>query len=249
MSAIKKTLLEIVQGILSDIDSEPVNSLSDSNEAEQIARIVEDTFYDLITTRDIPEHQELIKLTALSDSNYPTHFSYPTNTKAVACVWYDKSDDSTFEYREIKWVEPEEFLWRTDKVQSDYTSVSDHDGTTRLRIVNNKHPEFYTSFDDQYIVMNSHKSSVDSTLQESKVRALGVKLPTFVSTDDDHVPDLDGVYFPLLISESRARAMDWFKGGVTQKAEQAARRVRAKTPVNKYNTDRPNQRVDYGRKR
>jgi hypothetical protein len=51
----KKTLLEIVQDILSDMDSEEVNSISDSNEARQVARIVQTTFYNLIATREIPE--------------------------------------------------------------------------------------------------------------------------------------------------------------------------------------------------
>jgi hypothetical protein len=40
----KMTLLEMVQNILSDMDSEEINSLSDSNEAEQIAKVVENTY-------------------------------------------------------------------------------------------------------------------------------------------------------------------------------------------------------------
>ena len=43
--AIKKNLLEIVQNILSDMDSQEVNSISDSIEAMQVAQIVETTFY------------------------------------------------------------------------------------------------------------------------------------------------------------------------------------------------------------
>jgi hypothetical protein len=35
----KRTLLEMVQSILSDMDSEDVNSISDTNEAEQIASV------------------------------------------------------------------------------------------------------------------------------------------------------------------------------------------------------------------
>jgi len=36
----KMTLLEMVQNILSDMDSEEINSISDSNEAEQIAKVI-----------------------------------------------------------------------------------------------------------------------------------------------------------------------------------------------------------------
>ena len=41
--AIKKNLLEIVQNILSDMDSEEVNTISDTVEAMQVAQIVETT--------------------------------------------------------------------------------------------------------------------------------------------------------------------------------------------------------------
>jgi hypothetical protein len=56
----KRTLLEMVQSILSDMDSEDVNSISDTNEAEQIASVIEDTYYNIISARDIPEHQQLL---------------------------------------------------------------------------------------------------------------------------------------------------------------------------------------------
>jgi len=55
----KKALLEIVKDILSSMDSEDVNSISDSVEALQVAKIVEETFYDIIATRNVPEHSSL----------------------------------------------------------------------------------------------------------------------------------------------------------------------------------------------
>ena len=39
----KSTLLQVVQSILSDMDSENVNTISDTVEAQQIASEVEDT--------------------------------------------------------------------------------------------------------------------------------------------------------------------------------------------------------------
>ena len=74
----KTTLLQIVQSILSDMDSEEVNSISDTTEALQIASVVEDTYYNIVAARDIPEHNTLIFLTSLVDSTRPTHFQYPT---------------------------------------------------------------------------------------------------------------------------------------------------------------------------
>ena len=52
----KRTLLSMVQSILSDMDSEDVNAISDSIEAQQVASVIEDTYFNLVSARDIPEH-------------------------------------------------------------------------------------------------------------------------------------------------------------------------------------------------
>ena len=240
----KKTLLEIVQNILSDMDSENVNSISDSVEAEQVASIVEDTFFNMIATRTIPEHFELLKLTAASDSDYPTHFSYPTQCKHIENVWYE---DKNGDYREITWCEPMDFLRKTDQVGEDYDTVLDKNGGTKLRILNDEDPSFYTSFDDNWIVMNSYDSTVDSTLQASKVRAYGVVYPTFSQTDD-FVPDLDNTMFPYLIAESKSVAMSLLKGQSDPKIEQAARRQKSYVQNDMYKTKRANNWSNYGRR-
>ncbi len=66
-----KTVLDLVQTILNDMDSEPVNQLTDTLEAEQVAKVLKNTFEDIVATRIVPEHQELLKLTPASDSAYP----------------------------------------------------------------------------------------------------------------------------------------------------------------------------------
>ena len=246
--AIKKTLLEIVQDILSDIDSEPVNSLSDSTEADQIATIVEHAFYDITALRTIPEHNELIKLVPMSDVDYPTTFILGDNVRKIDAVWYDTSADNSFEYTCIPYVEPERFLKASDSLRSNYVSVQEITSGTTLRIGNDSEPTCYTSFDDEHLVFNSFDSDLEDTLQQSKTRAMGIKIPIFERTDS-YVPDIDNVMFPQLITESRARAMDFFKGGVTQKAEQAARRAKIHVQNDQYRDGRMKRRLDYGRNR
>lgn len=245
MTAMKKTLLEIVQNILSAMDSEDVNSISDSVEAEQVASIVEDTFYNIIATSNIPEHEELLKLTALSDSAYPTHFSYPSNLKHINCLWY-KDDEGN--YYEVKYEEPLNFITRVDGRQEDYQEVTDKNGGTTLRIGNTKNPSVFTSFDDKYIVLDSFKTTTESTLQESKIRCYGSKYPVFERTDS-HVPDLDANYFPYFMNEAKSMCMSLLKSGSDPKVEQAARRARNNMLGNKKHlpdTAR-SKRVNYGR--
>jgi len=240
----KKTLLQIVQSILSDMDSEDVNSLSDSIEAQQVASIVEDTYFNIIATRDIPEHYELLKLTAASDSEFPTHFHYPTQCKEIQTLWYE---DKNGDYREITWCEPMDFIRKTDQVGEDYDTVLDKNGGTKLRILNNQDPSFYTSFDDEWVVLNSYDSTVDTTLQSSKVRAYGVVYPTFQRTDS-FVPDLDNTMFPYLIAESKSVAMSLLKGQSDPKIEQAARRQQSYVQNDMYKTKRPTKWSNYCRR-
>lgn len=246
--AMRKTLLEMVQTILSDMDSEPVNAISDTNEADQIVTIIEQAFYDIIAFRDdIPEQYGFLKLTPLSDLDFPTHFHYPARVTNIQKVWYDKSTDGTFDYAEVTWCDPLEFVQRLDRVQSDYTSVKDKLGNINLRIVNNKFPEYYTSFDDYHIVMNSWMSTIDDTLIEAKVRAFGRSFPDFDRSDNFAFPDFDDEYHTYLIAEARSRAFDWFKGGTTTKAEQAARRAKVHIQNDKHRTQQQNHWTAYGR--
>lgn len=239
----KMTLLQIVQSILSDMDSEDVNSISDSVEATDIASIVRDTFYNITSTRNIPEHEELIKLTALSDTNYPTHFQYPTNTKQIFKVWYTNRDGI---YKEVRFLEPLDFLTNTDGIQTNYVSVLDKNAGTTLRIKNDSDPSYYTSFDDKYLVFDSYDADTESSLQESKVRAYGSKVPVFNITDD-FVPDLDIDMFPYLLAESKSVAMSLKKGAVDPKVEQHARRQKSYVQNRRYNTKRSPKWKAYGR--
>lgn len=73
----------MVQSILSDMDSQDVNTISDSVEAQQIASVIEDVYYTILNTREIPELKRLIKLTSLSQLARPTHFTYPSEVKKL----------------------------------------------------------------------------------------------------------------------------------------------------------------------
>ena len=250
-----KTVLQMVQIILNDMDSEPVNQLSDTLEAEQVASVLAETFNDIVTTREIPEHRQLLKLTPASDSEYPTEFIYEDNVTRITNVWYDTQLnnvplDSARTYKEIYWCEPLDFLRKIDSASTSGTAfktVLERSSGTTLRIANNAFPSYYTSFDNKRIIMDAFHDTYDDTLQASKVRAYGVIHPIFNQFDPDHVVDLDPAYTQYLLKEATARCFDLFKGGVTPKLEQSIKRVKNHLRNDRYRTVRPNTRNDYGR--
>lgn len=238
----RKTLLEMVQSILSDMDSEDVNSISDSVEAQQIASVIKDTYFNIIAARDIPEHQKLFRLTSLSDSTRPTHFIYPTDVKNVEAVEYNVGVGSN-DYREITFVEPFEFIRLMPETGLLVTTVGD---TIPVFVAQDAMPTYYTSFDDEHIIFNSYDASVESTLQAAKTRAYGATYPVF-NIVDSFEPDLDDTLLPYLLAESKSVCFSLFKSGSDPKVEQAARRLKAYVQNDMYKTKRDNARPKYGR--
>ena len=133
----KSTLLQVVQSILSDMDSENVNTLSDTVEAQQIASVVEDTYFNIIAARDLPEHNKLIPLVSLSSTARPTHFTYPARTKQLMRVDYNIGTASSTDYREIVYVEPLVFIDRMDETAKKVTTV---DQSVELFVATDKDP-------------------------------------------------------------------------------------------------------------
>ncbi|MHA2069476.1 MAG: hypothetical protein ACXABY_34370, partial [Candidatus Thorarchaeota archaeon] len=136
---------------------------------------------------------------------------------------------------------------RIDAFTSDYTLVDDRKAGTKLRIKNNSQPTYYTSFDDDYIVMDSYDSSIDNTLQASKSRAFVVKVPVFNEVDDTYVPELDDNLFPLFYNEAKSVCFSLLKGGPDPKIDQAARRQRYNVQNDLYKTNRPVTISRFGR--
>ena len=238
----KSTLLQVVQSILSDMDSEDVNTISDTIEAQQVASVVEDTYFNIIAARSIPEHNKLIPLVSLASTARPTHFTYPARTKQLMRVDYNIGTASVPDYREIVYVEPLVFMDRMDQTAKKVTTV---DQSVELFVGNDKDPSYYTSFNDNHIIMDAYDASVEANLASNKTRAFCAIYPTFSQTDSFAI-DLDQTLMPLLLAESKSACMSLFKGGSDPKVEQAARRLKSYVQNDQYKT-RLASRNQYGR--
>jgi|TARA_R110000796_G_scaffold60619_2_gene140222 hypothetical protein len=222
----KQTLLEITQHILSSMDSDSVNSFAETVESEQVAFVIKDAYFNMINNLDIPEHYGIITLTALGDTSQPTHMLIPDGVRSIQSVKYNviKSGETRIQYDDLQYREPENFLdsiLSRNSTDSNIQTVSITGG--KLFIENNKRPEYYTSFDDQYLVFDSFDSGVDSTLQQSKFMVRGALEPVWTMADS-FVPDLDANLFPLFINEAKSLAFVEIKQSSNPKAEQYARR-------------------------
>lgn len=223
----KMTLLEIVQDILSDMNGDVVNSIDDTDEAQQVAQIVKSTFQAIMSNRNWPHTRQLLHLTASTDSDLPTHMYIDEDIKEMISVFYDKRKlgDTRLLYQEVKYKDPDDFLRYTNTRNSDNDNVeviTDTSGVVLL-IINDKAPTYYTSFDDVTLIFDSYDAEVDDTLQASKTQARAYVTPEF-TMDNDYIPALPEEAFSALLEESKSRAQ--FKLHETQdvKSEQESTR-------------------------
>lgn len=216
----KYTLLEMVQSILSSMDSDEVNAIDDTVESVQVVGHIKDTYYELMSQKDWNHLRKPMQLTGLGDTDYPTTFSIPASVVDLDDVRYEVREDAgdDLDYKKIIWKDPIDFtdyILKRKSTDSNVETKTVYGTSTPLLIVNDEEPSFWTSYDEQYIVMDSYNSDVDSTLQTSKSLIYCVTIPTFDDTDGDYVPECPENMFPTLLAESKKACFAYIKQSIT----------------------------------
>ena len=217
------TLLEMTQDILSDMDSDEVNSINDSVESLQVAQIIKTTYYNIIDGRDYDFLYELFQLDASGTSSRPTHMKLPENIIDLKYIKYNCKTltDTKDKYLKIKYLMPEDFMEvvdSRDSSKSNVTVVTDPTGIS-INVMNDKAPEYFTSFDDENLVFDSYDSQVDTTLQNNKTQCHGKRSVAFTLLDS-FTPDLPVQMFSYLLAEAKSTAFVTLKQMPNAKAEQ-----------------------------
>ncbi|QXN67705.1 hypothetical protein [Vibrio phage VP41s3] len=201
----KKSVIDIVQDMLNDTDGDEVNSIDDTAEATQAAYILRSTFENIITNSTIDFYRRGIQFDGVSDVLHPNYLKLPDNVQQLELVKYDCSTDERAQFKDIQYLYPDEFLDRQNRLDStkdNVQKVRDYDGIVYL-VQTDKAPEFWTSFDDEYIIFDSFNKKVENTIHKNKTQGIAYVSPTFL-LEDDYIPDLPADMFPYLISEAKA---------------------------------------------
>ena len=249
----KLTLLDMVQDIANDLDTEQINSIDDTVESVQIAQIVKTCYFELMASRNWPHLQRTVQLDGLSDTATPTHLKLPELTKEVVTFSYNcrTEDNPTRDtFREIKYVEPDHFLRKCnsrDVTQDNVIKVTDIGGAP-VYVFNDKSPTFYTSFDDECIVLDAYNADLESTLTTSNTQAIVFYEPSWTHADT-HIPDIPSEAFPLLLSESKSTAFLVLKQQTNAKAEQKAIRQNTWLARKSWRVEGGVRYPNYGRKK
>ena len=227
----KFSLLDMVQEILSSLDSDEVNSINDTVESYQVAILIRSVFYDLAIDLGLPEHEGLFELNASGDAAKPTLMTVPSNVSLVRNIKYNNklTADTYANYKEVQFKPFEDFLEDSVGLQGQASTqvgqmtITNNGESFEVMYDKTKMPQFYTTMDDYNIIFDSYLATEDTTLQKSKTMCMGVIYPTF-SLTDGFTPDIDPPQFSLLKNRAKVRAFAELKQAPNQEAAGEARR-------------------------
>lgn len=204
----RKTVLEIIKDVLSDMDSDDITSYLDTVESTQIAKILEATYYNIIDGKDWPNLYNTFTLTQTSATT-PTHLTIPTTILDIKYVKYNviESGGTKAKYVEIDFKEPQEFMKILDARDSSATEVDVTTDTSGilLNIFQDRAPTIYTSFDEKTIIMDAYDADVEAYLKTAKTQCYGKVQPTVTMADSFYF-DLPPDSFTYLINETKRAA-------------------------------------------
>jgi hypothetical protein len=251
----KSTLIEVTQGILSDMDADEVNAIGDTIESMQIARVVRKVYNGIVSEFDLQDTEQAFQLVASNDTARPTHMSPPVGIFDITWIRYDcrRLFDDNPAWKEIPYASREDFLRLTGMRNMDDPNIQFVSDPSGLPILVHKDgpPTMWTSFDGGRTVVFDAviEGSGDSTMQTSKTQCLGRKRRT-IELDSDAEIDLPEALYPLLINEATELAFEMYKDGAPRKIQELTRRSRVKAKErNTTLATPPNTLPDYGRKR
>jgi hypothetical protein len=257
-------LLEMVQRVLAAMDSDEVNSITDTAESVQVALLIEGCYFDLVAEAGIPPTGTFFELTASGDNTKPTLMTVPGEVMSFDWVKYDKkeSGDTYEDWTEIKYMPTDKFMSmlngfrdRTASTIGTYDHIlttGEGSYTVAFLYRNDKQPDYYTSFDDSTLIFDSYLSSLDTTLQSSKTQCWGEVVPVFTQSDT-FTPVLNPQQQSLLMNMAKRRAFEELKHLQHQDATDHARRnrIRLRNTKRKVPWEQPSplsQLPNYGRK-
>jgi hypothetical protein len=225
----KYTLLELTQRILGSMDSDEVNTIGETSESLEVAHIIKECYFDIVGKMDLPEENQIFQLTPSADNTKPTLMFLPGTVMDLQSVKYNISENLTDpNYADVFFLPLDEFVQRNFSLSTDMDEVETMEvetdrGDFLFKFMNDRHPSYYTTIDDNTLIFDSYDAEVEDTLTAIRTLCWGQVVPTW-EMDDTFIPDLDPRQFQFLLQASKAQAFVELKQIENPKAEKKERR-------------------------
>ena len=223
----KRTLFQITEAILNEMDADEVTTIGETFESEQVAAIVRDSFFSIIDSRNWPHLKKFTTLTATSLATY-AQLEVPDTVKEIIFIRYNMQRDSADrnDFQDLKYLHPDEFISMLDRRDSTASNVIVSEDITNsaivLNVMNDRPPKYWTSFDDKHITIDSFDQTVELVPLPTSFQVYVYDTPVWDHCDT-YVPDLPEEAHTLLLEESKSTAFLVLKQMVNEKAESRSR--------------------------
>lgn len=249
----RMTLLQIVQRVLDAMNHDSVNSIDATIEARQIAEEARVVYYDLMD-RDTWKHlMKLMPLQTVADTTRPNFLKIPVDIAHITDIRYEvtTTEDVTRVFDTIEYLEPQDFLdlvytRRTD--EDNVITVTTFDNVPMF-IINDQAPQYWTTFDDEYIIFDSYDSDMDHYYMLGEKSLMRAKVIPLWVRDNSFVPDMPDQLFSTYLAEVTASCFTYWKQGTSVKDEQRASRGISRLRRTARKTNERQDKARYGRKR
>ena len=254
----KQTLLELTQGLLASMDSDEVDSISDTVESYDIALLLRDVYYDIAVELDLPAHETLFELAASGDATQPVLMTLPVNVSKLYWIKYNNqlSTETNSNYIPITYETLPTFLERQNALRNNSNTdemtfcMNEDEEEFELVYFNDRFPSKYTQIGNDTLLFDAVNLDEDTTLTKSKTMCFGLVYPTF-TLEDSFTPDLDVSQFPYYRNRAKVRAFAEKKQADNREAASEARNQKTILQKRKHRinegTALERQTVRYGR--
>lgn len=174
------TLLEAVKEYLDAVDGFAVDSIFETDEAQRAARICRRVFFRLFSTVDnLQSNGAFVRLEGNALLSKPVYARLPFETQRVQGSRIEYKNGTA--YSPVQYLDPEDFMELTKGRSStaEGAQVVQDYGGAEFVIWNNRQPQYYTSFDGEYVVFDSFDNTVSSTIVAAHARMYVTNEPVF----------------------------------------------------------------------
>jgi hypothetical protein len=223
-------LLKMTQMILSSMDGDEITDVEETVESRQVVDIIEQTWLDVLTYLNLPEHSRPFELIGSGDPAKPTLLTLPSGVRKVEWIKYDVSEGNT--ERKTTKLTPRlvgEFFDAmntrdtadTTTYQFNYVVGSD---TFDVRGRNDKEPTSYTVLQDQKVLFDNYNLAIENTIVGNKTECFGLVIPDLQRVNT-WLPPVDQQNFSYFFNEAKSQCFVELKQVANSKADGRARRA------------------------
>ena len=214
------TVLEMVEDILNDMDSDPITAIDDTEESRQVVEIIKRTYFKIVDSREWPFLFNLFQVVQTSAST-PTEMTLPATVTRLKYIKYNATL--------VQYLEPQKFMNILDARNTGDANVdaeTDSSGIT-LKVINDADPTYYTIFQDRRVVFDSYDLGTETFLATTKTQGYGQVYPSWTDNDGTFTPTLPVDMYSVLLEDAKSTAFLVLKQANNPKADFYANSLRA----------------------